>query len=67
MEGVDAGQTVYIDCDMMDAYMYDGAIPVNANGYVTFSTNDFPTLPAGETGISYTTAGLEIVPRWWRV
>lgn len=65
--GIDNGQTIYIDCDMMDAYLMSGGTAVSANDKVTFSTNDFPTLPAGETVISYTTAGLEIVPRWWRI
>ena len=64
---IEAGQTVYIDCEALDAYTLSGGQAVSANDKVVFSTNDFPVLPAGETGVSYTTAGLEIVPRWWRI
>ena len=64
---VEAGVTVYIDCEMMDAYTMSGDLMVSANQNVVFSGNDFPTLKAGETNVTYTTAGLEIVPRWWRV
>jgi phage-related protein len=65
--GIDAGQVVYIDSEMMDVYTMSGGQAVSANDKVSFSTNDFPTLPAGMTEVSYTTEGLEIVPRWWRV
>lgn len=64
---VEAGVTVYIDCEMMDAYSLSGGQMVSENANVSFSGNDFPTLKAGDTGVTYTTAGLEIVPRWWRV
>lgn len=53
-----------IDCAMMDCY--SGA--ANCNGLVTFSENDFPTLAAGDTGITYTGfTRLEVTPNWWRV
>ena len=54
-----------IDCEMMDCYHED----VNANGYVSFSTGDFPTLPAGTTALSYTNTitKVEVTPHWWRL
>ena len=54
-----------IDCEMMDCFSYDA----NCNALVSFSGNDFPTLPAGETGIAYdsTITSVQITPRWWRV
>lgn len=54
-----------IDCDLMDCY-YGTA---NANQYVTFASNDFPELPPGNTGITYSghITKVEITPRWWRL
>lgn len=56
---------VDIDSEVMDCYY--GA--TNANGIVTFSTNDFPVLKPGHTSISFTghISSVEITPRWWRV
>lgn len=60
-------QYAYIDIDseMMDCYHEDD----NANGYVSFSTGDFPTLPAGTTALSYTNTitKVEVTPHWWRL
>lgn len=63
----DVGETIYIDCEMMDAYTMSGDQAVNANGKISLSGDDFPVIPAGDTVVSFTTAGLEIVPRWWRL
>jgi len=53
-----------IDCDVMDAYCGSS----NANSYITLSGTDFPTLPAGQTGISIgKLTKVEIIPRWWRI
>ena len=54
-----------IDCEMMDCFSGDA----NCNSLVSFSGNDFPVLPAGETGIAYdsTITSCQITPRWWRV
>lgn len=53
-----------IDAEMMDCY--SGAD--NCNALVTFAENDFPTLPAGQTGITYSGfSAVEVTPRWWRV
>lgn len=54
-----------IDCDMMDCFCGT----TNCNSLVSFSGNDFPTLPAGKTGITYSgnITKVEITPRYWRV
>lgn len=54
-----------IDSEMMDCYHGDD----NANSYVSFSTGEFPTLPAGTTALSYTGSitKVEITPHWWRL
>ena len=61
---------VYIDCETMQCY---GQGNVNMNPYVTFSTNDFPTLPAGDTVITVPAeanggaARVTVKPRWWEL
>lgn len=53
-----------IDCEMMDCY----SDADNCNSLVSFSTSDFPILPAGTTGVAYTgLTSVLITPRWWRV
>lgn len=56
---------VDIDCETMDCY----SGTQNANAAVTFGGNDFPELPAGATGVTYsnTITQLIITPRWWRL
>lgn len=56
---------VDIDCEMMDCYSGTS----NANSYVTMQGNDFPTLPPGRTGITYSgnITKVEITPKWWRI
>lgn len=59
------GSYTDVDCEMMDAYY--GA--TNCNRFVRIQNNDFPTLPAGATGITLQNGvtKVEITPRWWRV
>ena len=54
-----------IDCELMDCF--NGS--TNLNSFVTFSSNDFPTLKSGSNGveISGSITKVEITPRWWRV
>ena len=53
-----------IDCDMMDCF--SGAD--NCNSLVTFSGNDFPTIPSGTSTITYSgLTSVTVTPRWWRV
>lgn len=56
---------VDIDCEMMDCFCNS----VNLNRYVSFSGNDFPTLPPGSNTviISSGLTSVQIKPRWWRV
>lgn len=51
-----------LDCDLMDAYCGS----TNLNSYITV-TDEFPTLPAGSTAVSFddTITALTIYPRWW--
>lgn len=52
---------VVFDSDTQNAYF--GADNLNS----TISAPEFPTLPAGESVVSWTggIAGVEIIPRWW--
>lgn len=52
-----------IDCELQDCYC--GAS--NCNDLVALSTGDFPTLPAGTTGFSFTGTKFEVTPRWWTI
>ena len=56
---------IYIDCATGRAY--NDATPLDS--YIALNTIDFPTLAAGNTGISLGTgiSRVEITPRWWRV
>lgn len=56
---------VDIDCEMMDCYSGTS----NANPYVSFSSNNFPTLRAGENNFSKTAniTQIKVIPRWWQV
>lgn len=59
--------TPYTVIDCQAGYCYYGA--TSKNRVVTLNGNDFPTLPAGNTGIALG-AGItriDIVPRWWRI
>lgn len=60
----DCTEYVDIDCDIMDAY--EGT--TNRNGDIVLSSDKFPTLAAGVTGVSFNgPTSVEIIPRWWRV
>lgn len=50
-----------LDCEKQNAY--NGATNLNN----TITAAEFPTLPAGETAVSWTgdITGVKIVPRWW--
>lgn len=64
-----AAVPVYIDCDIMDAWIMSGSAKVPYNNYVAYSRNKAPALPAGETGISLGSgvSSISITPRWWRL
>lgn len=53
-----------IDCEAMDA-RYEAN---NANSYITVTGDVFPTLAAGDTGITLSgVTQVDIQPRWWTV
>lgn len=56
---------VDIDCEMMDCFHESD----NANGYVSFLSNDFPVLGPGRTNITHdpTITKIEVTPHWWRI
>lgn len=60
--------TVYIDCDLGEAYTVIDGSPVSANGIVSMGA-DLPTLASGANEISFdnTITSLKITPRWWKV
>lgn len=62
-----AGQVIFIDCDSMEIYKKQGGIITPASSLVSFSGTGFPTLPPGESGLSYssTITDFKITPRWW--
>ena len=60
-------QVLYLDCDIMEAYTLNGTAIVPANDKVTLSGHKYPTLEPGNTGVTFSTSDLSIVPRWWRL
>lgn len=55
---------VTIDCDVKDAWQGIN----NLNGNIEVANRDWPTLPPGETTVTYTgLTSVKIVPRWWRL
>lgn len=64
-----ANQTIYIDCDIMEAWKLSGGARVNANDLVQYAGNEFPSLHSGQNGITLGTGITSVVvtPRWWRL
>lgn len=60
--------TVYIDCDLGEAYTIIDGSPASANAIVSLGY-DLPTLASGGNVITYdnTITDLKIIPRWWKV
>ena len=53
-----------IDSELQDCY--EGT--ANRNSYVSLTGHTFPTLPAGQTGITFTGfTKVELTPRWWTI
>lgn len=65
----DAGQTLYIDCDTMEAYLNNGGTIAPANTYLTITGTEYPELVSGENEITLGSGitKVEITPRWWRI
>lgn len=60
--------TVFIDCDIGDAYKYEGGELISLNKYIAFGS-DLPSLAPGINTISYdnTVTSLKMTPRWWLI
>lgn len=58
---------IYIDCETMEIYTLEGVVATGASSHVSFNSNDFPTIPAGTTTVTFNTESLKITPRWWRI
>ena len=58
--------TIYLDCEIGDAYVLKNGEYVSLNSTVEFGS-DLPVLPSGETEVTYedTITALSITPRWW--
>ena len=53
-----------IDCELGDAYYGS----TNRNGNITVSNNKFPSLPAGNSTVTFSGfTTVKIKPRWWRL
>lgn len=62
-------QSLFIDCDVMEAWTLSGGQKVNANDLVQYAGNQFPSLSAGQNGISLGSGitQVKVTPRWWRL
>ncbi len=64
---IDDITAIYIDCESMEIYTASGGVVSGASSHVSFNGNDFPEIPVGASGFTYTTQTVEIIPRWWRI
>lgn len=63
---VTSNPNAYMDIDSEISDAHYGT--TNCNGYIAFSTLDFPTLKPGTTTITYSGfSKIELTPRWWTV
>lgn len=67
ISGISKTTNLYIDCETMEIYTKSGSIISGASSFVSFNTPDFPVIPKGTTGFTYTMDIAEIIPRWWRI
>ena len=61
--------TIYIDCDLGDAYTLNGSDYVSLNQYIDLGS-DLPKLPANGTAtFTYdnTITSFKVTPRWWKI
>lgn len=70
LSGSGSSQTIYIDCETMEAWEeLDGGGIISRNDYIQSADGKFPTIKAGDndvivgSGITF----LYITPRWWRI
>lgn len=62
------GSPLYVDCDLGEAYKYEGETLVSINQHVDLGS-DLPKLGSGANTITAdnTVTDLKVVPRWWKV
>lgn len=63
-----AGNPLYFDLDIGEAYKIEGGVPVSVNSAVSIPS-ELPTLASGANTITYdnTFTQFKVVPRWWKV
>ena len=69
LQGASTFQTIYIDCETMEAWeRVDGGI-VPRNDYIQNIDDGFPVLKSGANNVTVGSGimFLKITPRWWRV
>lgn len=62
------GSPLYLDCDLGEAYKYEGGSVISVNAHVDLGS-DLPTLAPGANTVTFdnTITDLQIVPRWWKI
>ena len=62
------GSPLYLDCDLGEAYKYEGGSVISVNAHVDLGS-DLPTLAPGANTITFdnTITDLQVVPRWWKI
>ena len=62
------GTPIYIDCDLGEAYKYEGDTLVSLNSNIDLGS-DLPTLAVGNNTFTFdnTVTDLKVVPRWWKI
>lgn len=66
VSGMSSGVTLYVDCDIQDAYYYSGSVAQNANNKIS-TPDGFPFLKPGSNTISLGSgiSSVKVVPKWW--
>ena len=62
------GHPTYIDCDLGEAYKYEGTSVISLNRYIDLGS-DLPKLASGENEVTFdnTVTELKVHPRWWKI
>lgn len=62
-------QTIYIDCDTMEAWEVVGQGKISRNDYIRNAGEEFPVIAPGSNVVTLGTGitQVKITPRWWRL
>lgn len=62
------GHPTYIDCDLGEAYKYEGTSLISLNRFIDLGS-DLPKLASGENEVTFdnTVTELTVTPRWWKI